>query len=199
MGRTRTLVRKGNPFRADLAWWVVGAIGVVALVVGIYILTAPESANRNIVFIIGAFLLINGLGHALAGFRARSGVNGMMTFLLVRAGIGIATGAIVVINRFAEFMGLDAARIVNAIGLLGMGLVTIAGMVMAREGGGAHLGAVVAALVLCVWGITIIYQVTNDTSSNDLLGWLAVAAGAVYLAVSIIRWRREARPVAMAA
>jgi len=192
-------VKRGNPFRSDLAWWAVGAIGVIALAVGIYILTAPDSANRNIVFIIGAFLLVNGLGYALAGFRERSNPGRMTTFLLVRAGIGIATGAIVVINRLADFMGLDAARIVNAIGLLGMGVVTLVGMVLAREFGRAGMGHGLAALVLCVWGITIIIQVTNDTSSNDLLGWLAVAVGAVYLAVAIMRWRREAMPASAAA
>ncbi len=194
MSTAATYAKKTNPFRSDLAWWAVAAIGVIALAVGIYILTAPDSANRTIVFIIGAFLLVNGLGYALAGIRGSSGANPMSAFLLVRAGIGIATGLIVVINRFSDFMGLDPARVVNAIGLLGVGLVTIAGMAMTRDELGLRVGAVVTAFALCAWGVVIIYNVANDTTSNTLLGWIAVIAGAVYLAIAGIRWRREASP-----
>ncbi len=194
MSRAATYAKKTNPFRSDLAWWAVAGIGAIVLAVGIYILTAPESANHNIVFIIGAFLLVNGLGYALAGIRGRSGTNPMSAFLLVRAGIGIATGLIVVINRFAEFMGLDPARIVNGIGLLGVGLVTIAGMALTRGELGIRIGAVVTAFALCAWGVVIIYNVANDTTSNTLLGWIAIIAGAIYLAIATLRWRREASP-----
>jgi uncharacterized membrane protein HdeD (DUF308 family) len=199
MGQLKTIARKGNPFRSELAWWAVAAIGAVALAVGIYILTAPASANRNIVFIIGAFLLVNGLGYALAGLRGRSRANPMTAFLLVRAGIGIATGLIVVINRLADFMGLDPARIVNGIGLLGVGLVTIAGMAVTRDEMGLRIGAVVTAFALCAWGVVIIYQVANDSTSNTLLGWIAIIAGALYLAVAWLRWRREAAPASTTA
>lgn len=194
MSKAATYAKKTNPFRSDLSWWAVGVLGAIALAVGIYILTAPESAHRTIVFIIGAFLLVNGLGYALAGFRGRSGTDPMSAFLLVRAGIGIATGLIVVINRFAEFMGLDPARIVNGIGLLGVGLVTIAGMAVTRDELGLRVGAVVTAFALCIWGVVIIYNVANDSTSNNLLGWIAVAAGVVYLGIAALRWRREASP-----
>ena len=120
MDRTKTLAKKSNPFRSDLAWWVVAAIGVAALALGIYILAASESASRNIVFVIGAFLLVNGLGYAWAGIKAQSSVDPRMPYHLLRAGIGIATGVIVVVNRFADFMGLDAARVINGLGLLGI-------------------------------------------------------------------------------
>lgn len=199
MSKAAAYAKKSNPFRADLSWWAVAAIGAIALAVGIYILTAPERANRNIVFIIGAFLLVNGLGYAMAGIKGRSGTNPMSSFLLIRAGIGIATGLIVVINRFADFMGLDPARIINGIGLLGVGLVTIAGMAMTRDELGLRISAVVTAFALCIWGVVIIYQVANDSTSNDLLGWIAMIAGLVYLAIAGIRWRREATPTAAVA
>lgn len=194
MAGLKTIAKKSNPFRSELAWWAVAAIGAVALAVGIYILTAPASANRNIVFIIGAFLLVNGLGYALAGLRARSRTSPMMAFLLVRAGIGIATGLIVVLNRFVDFMSLDSARVVNGLGLVGVGLVTAIGMVMTRDDLGIRVGAVLGALALGAWGIVVLIQVANGSSSNDLLGWVAVAVGAVYLAIAWLRWRREAAP-----
>ena len=199
MARVATYAKKSNPFRSDLAWWAVGALGAIALAVGIYILTAPESANRDIVFIIGAFLLVNGLGYALAGLRGRSAANPMTGFLLIRAGIGIATGLIVVVNRFADFMGLDPARIVNGIGLLGVGLVTIAGMATTRDELGLRIGAVVSAFALCAWGVVIIYNVANDHTSNTLLGWIAIVAGAIYLAIATFRWRRDAPSASAAA
>jgi uncharacterized membrane protein HdeD (DUF308 family) len=192
MASTRALVQKGNPFRSDLAWWAVAAIGAIAVALGIYIVTAPASAQRNIVFVIGAFLLVNGLGYALAGLRARSSADAMVPFLLVRAGIGIATGLIVVVNRFAEFMGLDPARVVNGIGLVGMGVVTVVGIVVTRDELGLRAGAVIGALALATWGAVLLYQVADDTTSTDLLGWVAIAVGALYLAVAWLRWRREA-------
>jgi threonine/homoserine efflux transporter RhtA len=72
-------------------------------------------------------------------------------------------------------------------------------MVMTRDGLGIRLGGIIGALALGVWGIVILVQVANDETSNDLLGWVAVIAGALYLAVAWLRWRREAAPASTTA
>lgn len=193
MDRTTSLMRKGNPLRSDLSWWAVLLMGLVALAVGIYILSAEASARKNFVFAIGLFLLINGVSYAAAGIKARQDAGPMMPYLLIRSGIGIATGLIVVLNRLVGSMDLNQSRVIAGIGLLGMGAVTIVGMVLVRGDDSVRIGAVIGALFLAIWGIATLYQAANNASTSRLIGWLAVIAGLAYCAIALYR-RRAAMP-----
>ena len=197
MDQAKDTLRKSNPLRSDISWPIILVQGSVALGIGLYALLAEENARKNLVFLIGLFLLANGVFSAVGGLR-RHATSRMAPYQLLRAGIGLATGAIVVINRIAEFMSLDSARVVIGIGLLGIGCVTIIGLVAVRKEKRFRPVAFVGPLLLVVWGFVCLYQVANDKTSVTFLGWTAVIIGVALLALALFRRQRASAPTAPA-
>jgi uncharacterized membrane protein HdeD (DUF308 family) len=187
----KSLAMKANPLRAEMSWPIILIEGLVAGGIGLYALLAEDNARRNLLFLIGAFLLLNGLGYAFRQFQSRGSYNPMATFQLLRAGIGITVGLLVVIDRISDFMGADATRVVLGIGLLGIGLVTLAGMLLVRDEVAFRTGALISALLLSAWGIIMLYQASSDTSSTRLLGWMAIIVGGGLIGLAIFRWQRS--------
>lgn len=180
------VLRKGNPLRSELNWQVILVEGLIAVGIGLYAVLAQANAHRNIIFLTGVFLLINGLSHAFGGLR-RSSADPMARYRLLRAGIGIATGLIVVIDRFADLMSVNSARIVLAIGLLGIGLVTLIGLVTVRGEVERRMVGLVIAVLFIVWGAVVLYLVSIDSSSAGPLGWAAIVVGVLLVLLALYR------------
>lgn len=191
MAQARSFVHRGNPFRAETTWRVVLIQGLAALGIGLYALLAEERARQTIMLLIGLFLLINGLQYAWEGIRSGGErADGMREYRLLRAGIGIATGLIVVIDRVRDFMGLDAARVVAGLGLVGMGLVTAAGIVATRASLGWRVATMGGALLLAAWGVIVLYAASNEGRATEFIGWSAVLLGAAMIAIAGYRRQR---------
>lgn len=184
-----SIAQRGNPLRSDISWQLVLAQGIVALGIGVYALIATESARRNILFLIGVFLFLNGLIYAVGGIRKGSTAGSLASYQLVRAGIGIATGSIVVIDRVVDFMPINPTRVVAGIGLTGMGIMTLIGLVIIRERSLLRLGTVMSALLLVVWGAVTLYQTTNEANITEWIGWIAIVVGIALMARAWYRWR----------
>lgn len=199
MERSKAMAKRGNPFRSDLNWYVILVEGLIAGGIGLYALLAENSARKNIVFLIGLFLLLNGLGYAFRQLRGPKEYDPMAQFQMLRAGIGISTGLLVVINRITEFMDLNPSRVVVGIGLIGIGVVTLAGMILMRSEAELRIPGIATAVGLIAWGIVILYQASNDSSSSDLLGWFALVIGVALVALALLRRQRTAATPAVAA
>jgi len=185
MGEARSFVRRGNPFRPDTTWQVVLIQGLLALGIGLYALLAEESARHTIVLLIGLFLLLNGLHLAWEALTDRGhGGDDMDRYRLMRAAIGIVTGLIVVIDRFQDFMSLDSARVVAGIGLIGIGIVTLIGILATREALGWRIAALGSAALLAAWGVVVLYQASNDSNASEFIGWGAIAIGVAMIAIA---------------
>ncbi len=194
MEESASFIKKGNPLRPDLRWEFVMIQGIVAVAIGLYALLAEASTAKNIVFLIGGFLLLNGLGLAIGGIRRGSSADPMLQFRLIRAGIGISTGLIVVINRFSDFMDLNSSRVVVGIGLLGIGIVSLVGIIVLMDKVQINMSAIGAALLLALWGAASLYQARNDTSSSRLIGWAALIIGGALIGLALLRRQRAAPP-----
>ncbi len=192
MGQARSFAYKSNPFRSDTTWPVVLIQGLLALGIGLYALLAEHSARHTIVLLIGLFLLLNGLHLAWEGLTdCGDGGDGMDRYRLLRAGIGIATGLIVVADRFQDFIGLDAARVVAGIGLIGIGVITLIGIVATREELGWRIAALASAVLLAAWGVVVLYQASNDSRASEFIGWSAIAIGVAMIAIAGYRRQRS--------
>lgn len=192
MARTASFMHRTNPFRSDTTWPVVLIQGLLALGIGLYALLAENSARHTIVLLIGLFLLLNGLHLVWQGRRDRGdGGDGMARYRLLRAGVGIATGLIVVADRFQDFIGFDASRVVAGIGLIGVGVVTLIGIVGTREELGWRIAALGSAILLAVWGVIVLYQASNDSRGSEFIGWSAVAIGVAMIAIAGYRRQRS--------
>lgn len=56
-GRSRFGVGRIAPWRGRVAWWVVLVEGIVALVIGLYVLVEPQQASTWLAQMIGVYLL----------------------------------------------------------------------------------------------------------------------------------------------
>ena len=88
------VLKKANPFRSDISWQMVLIQGIAAVAIGLYALLAEESARQTVVFLIGLFLLVNGLLMAWAGLHNRwkareiaPGRVGVVTLILIGLGV----------------------------------------------------------------------------------------------------------------
>ncbi len=93
---------KGNPLRADISWQLLSIEAVVVFAVGIFALVNESSALRNVVTLIGILLLVDGLSCAIGEVTSSEPANTRDKYRLIRAGIGIATGTIVVAERILD-------------------------------------------------------------------------------------------------
>lgn len=192
----KVVERHANPLKSETSWQVILVEGLIALGIGLYALLAADSARRNIVLLVGLFLLLNGLVHAYGLLTQPTTGDPMARFRLLRAGIGVVTGLLVVVNRFAEFMSLNAARFVLAIGLLGIGLVWLVGLIVVREDVERRLSGLVVAALLVIWGAFVLYLASMDTSSSRLIGWGALIVGAGLILFAVYRRSRAAAALA---
>jgi uncharacterized membrane protein HdeD (DUF308 family) len=190
---TESLIKKSNPLRSDLRWEFVLIQGVLAVAIGLYALFASESARNNIVLLIGLFLLINGLTLAIGTIR-RGASDPMAQFRLLRAGFAVATGLIVVLNRLFDFMDVNPTRVIAGIGLLGIGVISLAGIIVNWGKLPMNTAAVVAALLFSIWGISSIYQAANDANSSRIIGWVALVIGGGLIALAFMRRQGAAQP-----
>ncbi len=194
MDRTKDVIYKGNPLRAGISWQFIAAEGAVAIAIGLYSLLAEASAQKNIVFLIALVLLGNGIYYAATSLRSGGLIDKRAQFRLIRAGIGISTGLLVVINRFVDFMGINPARVVLGIGLVGIGVVTLAGLVVTREESEIRIGAVVTAMLLTFWGLVTLYQASQDSSATRFFGWATLIIGIALLGFAFFRYQRTQAP-----
>jgi uncharacterized membrane protein HdeD (DUF308 family) len=196
MDQTKDVINRSNPLRKNLRWEWIALQAAIAIGIGLYALLAEDSARRNIVFAIGAFLLINGVGTALGGLKRAGTENTIVEYRLIGAGMSIATGAIVVFNRIWDFQSLKADRVVLGIGLLGVGLIVLIGIAVLRDTGNINLQTVGFPLLLVIWGVASIYQASNDASSSRIIGWVALIIGLLLAGLAFLRRQATATPAA---
>src|SRR5690349_20801374 len=116
--QAKATLQKGIPWRRGLAWWIVGIEGALLLAAGIYVVAAPDSARDTVRFLIGAFLLANSVGFAMAGLRPAALANPMTPYRMLAAGAGLTVGILVVVQPFSDYITDDSARVILATGLL---------------------------------------------------------------------------------
>jgi uncharacterized membrane protein HdeD (DUF308 family) len=188
------ILKKNNPLRSDMPWLVVVIQGLVIGGIGLYAILAEDSALKNIVMLIGIFLMLSGFSAIYAAIRDRREISEATPFNYFRAGIALSVGAIIVGNRIWEFMEINAARTIVGIGLVAIGVIAILGLIVISRKTEFRLAAYGLPLILTVLGIVVIYQSANDNNSSKLLGWVALAIGLGLLALGYVRRQQQAEP-----
>lgn len=122
--RTKELINQQAPWRAGVAWWVVFIQGVLALALGIYILLRQDVAGPQAVQFLGIYLLIVSIIGTISGVRFRIAPRALPYHMLA-AGIGLATGTIISLDIWQDFMTATAALVIVSVGLLLYGIVGV--------------------------------------------------------------------------
>jgi uncharacterized membrane protein HdeD (DUF308 family) len=189
------IARKANPLRSGISWQLLLVEGLIAGAIGIYILMSEESARRNIVLVLGIFLLVTGLSYALEGFKLKRAGNEMNLYRFIAAGFGVVVGLVVILDRMTDFISTNTARGLLGGGLLGIGIATLAGIVMVNESDhdNPRTGLAMTSLAFAALGGVLLYQALNNTNSTNLLGWTALIVGVALVGIAMLRRQRSLR------
>jgi len=142
------------PWRPDIAWWAVGIQGIVALVLGLWLL-ANQGAGEPVVAVLGLALLVIAIGWAWSAMRSALpqlvlGWRGM------RAGVGIVVGAILVLDILVDFLAPSGALVVLSVGLFFVGAFGAAEWFAGREQMGWRWPSLIGPGVALAFGLIVL-------------------------------------------
>jgi len=192
----KSALRQARPWRAGMPWWVVLLEGLIALGIGIYLLMAPN-AGSHIVLLLGLYLLVANAERAFFGFRSRIPV-AILAERMLRAGIGITVGLIVVIDAMFPFMNSPAPLVILSLGWLLIGVVGIWEWLSARGELALGLGALVFPIVSSVFGLLmLVSRLALGPLVLQSLAIVAIVAGIALLGYAFMLYRNaQAAPQA---
>lgn len=182
-----------RPWRKGLPWWVVAIEGLIALGVGIYILTQP-AAGSQIVMILALYLLIVSAERAILGFRELI-PQAIVAERMLRAGIGLTVGLIIVLDSWQSFMTSPAPVVILSLGWLLTGLIAIWEWVAARSILGLGLGALISPILSSLFGLLmLVSRLSLSGFVLQALGILATVAGVALLIYGYFLSRKSSTP-----
>lgn len=185
----KSLAVQNAPWKKGLGWPVLTVEGVVALGIGIYVLAAPDSSRDIIRQLIAAVLFVQALLHTLAGFRNRE--QPVSSFHILRGGIGMTVGVIVLLENVSDYLNADASRLILGLGLIAYGAVGIVAIWVERENRGLRLGGLALGIVNIALGLMFVFSHGGKDSWLRALGIIAVIAGIVLLAYAFMVYKSQ--------
>jgi uncharacterized membrane protein HdeD (DUF308 family) len=187
----KSMLSQVRPWRQGMAWWIVLIEGLIVLGIGIYVLT-QAAAGAQIVVLLAAFLLITSVERAINGFRERI-PPAILAERMLRSGIGLTVGLIIVLNNWQNFMTPTAAVVILSLGWLLTGAVGIWEWVTAREEMGFGLGALIMPAISTLFGLLMLgSRLALGGFVLQWVGILAVVAGIALLGYSFWLYRQGA-------
>jgi uncharacterized membrane protein HdeD (DUF308 family) len=170
----KSAIAKSAPWRKGTPWWLILVEGVILLAIGIFMLVQPVEAAAAFVLLLGGFLLINSLLRLFHGlYKLPEGADARL--LMMRGGVGLVTGILVVASPFFEQINLIAAGIILGVGLLLSGLIGLVNIFLMRSGQATTWGIVLADLVEVVLAVIVFYELNISRASESTLTILGIA------------------------
>jgi uncharacterized membrane protein HdeD (DUF308 family) len=190
-GRAMGAVMQNAPWRRGIGWQMIGAEGLIAAGVGIYMVADPDGAADVVRQLLGALLLVDSVLRVLQGIRENpQGLPGT-PYRLVTGGIGLAVGVIVLVEGFSDYLTADAARWVLAFGFLAFGLIGLAAEFATRETGGLRRGPLITGVVSTVFAVLLFYNLRHDSLDASVFGWAFIVLDVVLVAFAYLLYKRE--------
>lgn len=179
----RNVARDSAPWKAGQSWWVVGIEGIVALAIGVYIVSDPVGANDVIRFLIAVVLLVDSVGQIVDGFRVRG--LPASPWETLRGGVGATVAVLTLLSAWADPGDDGGARQLLAAGLLAYGVLGIIARIVTVRSAGFNGAAIIADILTIVLGILLLTARAGDTAGTRLLGAAAIVGG---IAILIYSW-----------
>lgn len=163
------------PWRPDIPWWAVGIQGVLALLLGSWLLV-NQGAGEPVLGVMGIVLLAVASSWAWSAMRSDL-PQVVLGWRGLRAGTGILAGALVVLDLSADFMPASAALVVLALGLLMVGGMGAAEWFSGRDRMSWRWPSLVGSAAAAVFGFIIL--VSRLQAAPVFLQAIAIALVAV--------------------
>jgi uncharacterized membrane protein HdeD (DUF308 family) len=193
--KAQSLATQHAPWRKGLGWPILAIEGAVALGIGIYILVATDDARDIIRQLIAVVLLIQAFLHTMAGFRNRE--LPVAPFHVLRGGIGMTVGVIVLLENFSDYLNVDAARFILGLGLIAYGAIGIVTIWVEREDRGLRLGGLAVGIVNIVLGLMFVFSDSAKDSWLRALGGIALVGGIILLGYAFMVYRSSSETPAV--
>jgi uncharacterized membrane protein HdeD (DUF308 family) len=191
--RAFSTAREHAPWREGTPWWVTGLEGVVLVIIGLYLLLAPNAAGGLLIQLIALILLIASVLHIVAAFRGAGAETDR--YQLLQAGIGATVGVLLVLRSWiVPNIDPDTATNILGFGLIAYAVVGLAGALLGGGEGESRWSPLINAILLIV--LAIVLLTSNETNAADrlgFLGWIALIGGAILL---FLAWRLRSRSTA---
>lgn len=127
-------VKQAAPWRKGIPWGIVLAEGIVLVLVGLFLLFAPQTSQRVVGYILAIILAVTGAIQLYGALRARQeGQLGQLN--TVRGAVGLAAGALIVILLLLNVVSLQAARVILGLGAVAFGGIGVYLIYLTREAG----------------------------------------------------------------
>jgi uncharacterized membrane protein HdeD (DUF308 family) len=185
----RDVARQSVPWKEGQSWWLVGIEGVVALLVGIYIVADPNRASEIIRWLIAIVLLVVSLEQIFLGFRAR----GLPTspWAALRGGVGATAAVLALLADWSDTLQRDGARQILAVGLLAYGILGLISLIFTLRTTGFKVAAIITDLLTIGLGLVLLTADPDDESGTQLLGAVAIIGGVALLIYAYMLWSRS--------
>ena len=189
--KAKSLATQSAPWRKDVPWQLLAVEGAVALGIGIYVLAATDSATDIIRQLIAVVLFVQAFLHTGAGFKNRDAP--VAPFHILRGGVGMTVGVIVLLENFSDYLNADAARFILGLGLVAYGAIGIVGLWVEREERGLRIGGLAAGAINIVLGLMFVFSDSAKTGWVRGLGIIVLIAGIVLLGFAFMVYRSKAK------
>lgn len=170
-----------NEVREGLAkiWWLVLLRGILVLLLGVLLVTAPGLALAALVLFLGAYWFVHGIFSIIGIFVGASGTH--WGWLLLEGIIGILAG-IFVLNHPLLSAILIPTTLVIVLGIQGL-IMGIINLVQGFKGDGAR--AVILGIINILFGIILLGRPLVAASLLPIIiGVFGIAGGIVLIVLS---------------
>jgi uncharacterized membrane protein HdeD (DUF308 family) len=184
----RDVARQTVPWKEQQTWWVVGIEGIVALLVGIFVVADPLRASDWVRQLIAIVLLVVSLGQIADGFRARG--QATAPWATLRGGVGSTVALLTLFSGWSDYIAPAGARQMLAVGLLAYGIIGIVSLVFTLRAAGFKVAELIADVLTIVLGLLLLSAEAEDTRGAQMLGAAAIICGVALLIFAFNLWNR---------
>jgi uncharacterized membrane protein HdeD (DUF308 family) len=189
----KSALNRARPWRKGMSWWVVVLEGVIALGIGLYAMFMP-TAGQQVVLLLAILMLVVNAERAWLGFSERI-PPAVIAQRMMRAGIGLTIGVIIVMNAWQEFMTPTAALVILSLGWLFIGLVGLWEWVAVHKELGLGWGGLIMPTISLLFGLLMLgSRLTLGASLLQAVGILAVVGGVGLLIYGVFLYRQASAP-----
>jgi uncharacterized membrane protein HdeD (DUF308 family) len=182
------VARQAAPWKATQTWWVVVIEGIVALLIGIYVVAFPIESSDIIRLLIAIALLVASLGQIVEAFRFRE--RPVSPWLMLGGGVGITAAALTLLSEWSFYIQPAGARQMLGVGLVAYGVIGLISLIFTFRSADVRVAAIILDLLAIGLGVLLLLAEANDTRGTQLLGAVAIIGGVALLIYSYILWSR---------
>ena len=153
------------------SWWMTLIQGIVAIVLGLYLLFGGDAAAGNVALVAALYMLVAGV---LALIRGSDDAIGRYQGI-----IAVVVGALVLFLYAFDILSTYWDFTIFAIGAILVGLLGLYSEFFDRRGRDLSWARVLVNALLLLWGVMIFFARVQDFDLQSVTAWILIAMGAI--------------------